>query len=221
MKGLLSSLNENSALCIIMIVIVNCLFKQAYVILWFKTAAKDTAMVFYYWVFPHHSLPFTIILDWGTQFVSYFWQALCEILGIKTQLSTAFHPQTDRQTERINFTIEMYLQMYVDFMQNDWVWWCSSAEFIYNNYLSEVTNCISFFVNSEQHLCMSTESFIVNTTLRDCEQAQQQVTLSFAIKMNLINDILQKQMTQTQTVYKKFANCCHDHVSVIKQEDII
>ena len=63
----------------------------------------------------------------------------------------------------------MYLQMYVDFMQNDWVWWCSSAEFIYNNYLSEVTNCISFFVNFEQHLYISTESFVVNIILRNYE----------------------------------------------------
>ena len=68
---------------------------------------------------------------------------------------------------------------------------------------------------------MSTEPFVVNTTLRDCEQAQQQVALSFATKMNLINDTLQKQMTQAQTVYEEFANCCHDHTSVIKQEDMI
>ena len=96
MKGLLLSLNENGALCFIMIVVVNWLSKQAHAIPWPKTAVKDTAMTFYYWVFPHHSLPFTIISDWGTQFVSYFWQALYEILGIKTQLSTAFHPQIDR-----------------------------------------------------------------------------------------------------------------------------
>ena len=169
-KGLPSSPNENGALCITIIVIVNCLSKQAHAIPWPKTAVKDTAMVFYYWVFPHHGLPFTIISDWGTQFVSYFWQALCEILGLKTQLFTAFHPQTDRQTEHTNFTIEMYLQMYVDFMQNDWAWWCPSAEFAYNNHLSEATNCTSFFINTEQHLCMSTEPFIVNTTLRDREQ---------------------------------------------------
>ena len=86
----------------------------------------------------------------------------------------------------------MYLQMYVDFMQNDWAQWCSSAEFAYNNHLSEVTNCTSFFANSEQHPCMSTEPFVVNTTLRDHEQAQQQVALSFATKMNLINDTLQE-----------------------------
>ena len=111
--------------------------------------------------------------------------------------------------------------MYIDFMQNDWVWWCSSAEFIYNNHLSEVTNCTSFFANSEQHFCMSIESFVVNTTLRNCEQAQQQFVLSFATKMNLINDTLWEQMTQTQTAYKEFANHFCNHTSVIKQGDII
>ena len=111
--------------------------------------------------------------------------------------------------------------MYVDFMQNDWAWWCPSAEFAYNNHLSEATNCTPFFANSEQHLCMSTEPFVVNTTLRDCEQAQQQVALSFATKMNLINDTLWEQMTQAQTAYEEFANHCRDHASVIKQGDMI
>ena len=108
-KGLLSSLNENGILCITMIVIVNCLSKQAHAISWSEITVKDTAMAFYYWVFPQRELSFSIISDWGTQFVSYFWQALCEILGIKTQLFTAYHPQTDEQTECINFIIEMYL----------------------------------------------------------------------------------------------------------------
>ena len=68
---------------------------------------------------------------------------------------------------------------------------------------------------------MSTEPFVVNTTLRDREQAQQQVALSFATKMDLINDTLWEQMTQAQTAYEEFANCHCDHASVIKQEDMV
>ena len=68
---------------------------------------------------------------------------------------------------------------------------------------------------------MGTEPFVVNTTLRDREQAQQQVALSFATKMDLINDTLQEQMTQAQTAYEEFANCHRDHASVIKQGDMI
>ena len=126
-------------------------------------------MAFYHCVFLHHGLPFTIVSDRGTQFVSYFWLALCDILGIKAQLFTAFHPETDGQTERTNATIEMYLRMYVDFMQNDWARWCPSAEFAYNNHLSEATNCTPFFANSGQHPHMGTEPFVVNTNLRDHE----------------------------------------------------
>ena len=166
-KGLLLSLNENDFLCITMIIIVNCLFKQAYTISWSKTTVKDTAMIFYYWVFSQHKLSFSIISDWDTQFVNYFWQALCEILEIKTQLFTAYHSQTDEQTKHINFIIEMYLQMYVDYIQNNWVRWCSSAEFAYNNHISEVIKCTLFFVNSEQHSHMNTESFVINITLRE------------------------------------------------------
>ena len=83
-EGLPPSSNENGIMCTTMIVTVNRLFKQAHAIPWSNTTAKDTAMAFYYWIFPQHSLPFTIISDRGTQFVSYFWQALCETLGIKT-----------------------------------------------------------------------------------------------------------------------------------------
>ena len=178
-------------------------------------------MAFYYRIFPQHGLPFTIISDRGTQFVSYFWQALCETLGIKTLLSTAFHPQTDGQTERTNATIEMYLRMYVDYMQNDWAQWCPSAEFAYNNHISEATKCTPFFANSGQHPRMGTEPFNVDITLRERDQAQQQIALNFAIKMNLINDTLRDQMTRAQTVYEEFANRRRDHTPVIKQGDMV
>ena len=200
---------------------MNCLFKQAHVILWSKITAKDTAMTFYHCVFLHHSLSFTIVSDWGTQFVSYFWLALCDILGIKAQLFTAFHPETDRQTERTNVTIEMYLRMYVNFMQNDWARWCSSAEFTYNNHLSEVTNCTSFLANSEQHSHMSTEPFIVNINLWDYEQAQQRMAQDFVTKMVLINNTLREQMTQAQTMYEEFSNHRRDHGLIIKEGDMV
>ena len=48
----------------------------------------------------HHGLPDSIINDRGAIFMSKFWSSLCYFLGIKRRLSTAFHPQTDRQTEQ-------------------------------------------------------------------------------------------------------------------------
>ena len=64
-KGLSSSPNENGILCITIIVIVDRLSKQAHAIPWSETTTKDTAMAFYYWVFPQHELPFSIISDRG------------------------------------------------------------------------------------------------------------------------------------------------------------
>ncbi|MBW0518925.1 hypothetical protein O181_058640 [Austropuccinia psidii MF-1] len=52
---------------------------------------------------------------------------------ISRDLSTAFHPETDGQTERVNQILEQYLCMYVSYHQDDWNTWLSLAEFAYNN----------------------------------------------------------------------------------------
>ncbi len=50
-----------------------------------------------------------------------FWAAFCYHLCINRRLSTAYHPQTDGQTERQNLTLEQYLRAYVNYMQDDLV----------------------------------------------------------------------------------------------------
>jgi hypothetical protein len=60
---------------------------------------KDLIRQFIVNVFSKHGLPLDITSDQGAVFVSSFWQELCQALGIKSNLSTAFHPQTDGQTE--------------------------------------------------------------------------------------------------------------------------
>ena len=67
----------------------------------------------------HHGFPDLIMSDRGSLFTSKFWSLLCYFLDIKRQLSTAFHPQTDGQTEQQNSTMEAYLQAFVNFEQND------------------------------------------------------------------------------------------------------
>ena len=81
----------------------------------------------------HHGLPNSIVTDQALLFTSKFWSLLCYFLGIKQRLSTTFCPQTGRQTERQNCTMEAYLQVFVNFEQNDWAWLFLIAEFAYNN----------------------------------------------------------------------------------------
>ena len=67
----------------------------------------------------HHSLPDFIITDWGFLFMSKIWFLLCYFLSIKRRLSTAFHPQTNGQTERQNSIMEAYLRAFINWEQND------------------------------------------------------------------------------------------------------
>jgi hypothetical protein len=80
------------------------------------------------------------------QFVARFSHALNHLLGIETALSTAYHPQTDGRTEKINQELEQYLQLYTNFMQDDWADWLATAEFVYNNCEHSATGHSPFFL---------------------------------------------------------------------------
>ena len=102
-------------------------------------------------VYTLHGLPSTIVSDRGTQFVSTLWRTLSTRLGVALKPSSAFHPQTNGQTERINAELEQYLHLYVDWAQDDWVDWLPLAEFAGNNAVSETTGASPFFANYGFH----------------------------------------------------------------------
>lgn len=111
------------------------------------TSAEQTAQMFLKHVWKHHGLPRSIVSDRGPQFVSGFWQALCQILQIKAKLSTAFHPETDGQTEAANKEMERYLRSYVNYQQDDWEPWLSMAEYAENAQISSSIGMTPFFAN--------------------------------------------------------------------------
>lgn len=95
--------------------------------------AADLAKQYQRYVFCDHGLPDDIVSDRGPTFASKFWRCLCDSLGIKTKLSTAYHPQTDGQTEIVNASVEIYLRAFVDHLQHDWVDWLPTAQFSHNS----------------------------------------------------------------------------------------
>ena len=103
----------------------------------------------------HHGLPDLIVTNRGSLFTLKFWSSLCYFLGIKRRLSTAFHPQTDGQTERQNSTIEAYLRAFVNFEQNDWARLFFMTEFAYNNAKNANTGHKPFELNGGYHPCIS------------------------------------------------------------------
>jgi len=82
-----------------------------------KMLAEDLARLFRDNVWKLHGLLESIISDRGPQFVVGLMEELNEMLGIKGKLSIVFHPQTDRQMERVNQKLEQYLRMFIDHRQ--------------------------------------------------------------------------------------------------------
>ena len=76
---------------------------------------------------------------------------LFSLIGIKQNPSTAFHPQTDGQTEWINQSVEQYLRIFINHHQNDWKDWLPLAEFALNDSVHSATGATPFYINTGQH----------------------------------------------------------------------
>jgi len=90
------------------------------------------AKIFIKHVITRHGIPERIISDRDRKFTSHFWEELCQALGVTRAMSTAYHPTTDGQTERMNQTLEQYLRLYVDNEQSNWSTLLPQAAFAYN-----------------------------------------------------------------------------------------
>jgi len=115
------------------------------------TSTTQVATLFIQHVFANHGMPSVLISDRDTRFTSHLWQELQQQLGTKHKLSTAFHPQTDGQTERVNRVLEEYLRHYISDVQTDWDQWLPLAEFAYNNSWHEAIGTTPFFMNYGRH----------------------------------------------------------------------
>src|SRR5579864_2064686 len=83
-------------------------------------------------VFPAYGLPDKIISDWDPRVTSDLFQDLCNILGIKQNISTVYHPQTDGQSERTNQTMEVVLHTLCDANAQDWAKWLPIVTYAMN-----------------------------------------------------------------------------------------
>ena len=129
-------------------VVVDRLTKMSHLVPCNKTTtAPEFAQMFLDYVIRLHGIPDSIVSDRGSIFTSQFWTALSKSLGLAKRLSTAFHPQTDGQTERTNQTVEQYLRIYCNYHQDNWSKLLSLAEFSYNNAQHASIGCSPFYAN--------------------------------------------------------------------------
>jgi transposase InsO family protein len=162
--------------------------------------AEEVARLYVKHVWKLHGLPTTVVSDRGPQFVALFWKHLTRRLRIKTLLSTAYHPETDGQTERLNAILEQYLRAYVAYLQDDWADWLPLAEFAANSARSESTKVSPFFANYGFHPRMGFEPVqpVHRPAARDAE--------GFARKMQNIIDFVRTEIKAAQARYEKHAD---------------
>ena len=95
--------------------------------------AEDIAELFKERVFPYTGIPMQLISDRDTQFTSSWFRELCHALVIMQNLSTAYHPQTDGQSERTNQMMEGLLRIFCNHQVSDWAEWLSVVQYIINS----------------------------------------------------------------------------------------
>ena len=95
-------------------------------------------------VFPHYGIPHRVISDRDPCFTSGFTRGLCQALGIQQNISTAYHPQTDGQSERANQSVEQYLRLFVNDQQDDWAHWLPLAQYTHNSWKNSSTKKAPF-----------------------------------------------------------------------------
>jgi len=188
-KGL-PQLKGYDAIC----VFVDRLPKQCHLIpCWTAITAEELADLFCDRVFRYHGLPDTIVSNRGLQFASHFGNHICACMKIDARLSTAFHPETDGQTERVNAIMEQHLRAYVSYLQDDWVDYLFLAEFAGNNLISDTTTLSPFYANLGYHPKCDLE-LDVQTDNHDEIQVQ-----TAAERLNIIHDVARSEMRYAQT----------------------
>lgn len=113
--------------------------------------APELAQIFLRDIYRLHGLPKKFLHDRGTQFMSRFFTRLCHGLGIQQLPSTAFHPQTDGQTERVNRVLEDLLRHFTNAEQTNWDTLLPMVEFAINNAKHASSGFTPFFLNYGLH----------------------------------------------------------------------
>jgi hypothetical protein len=108
--------------------------------------AEGVAELYLRYVFPRYGLPIKIVSDRDPRFTSKFMKELFRLIGAKANTSTAYHPRTDRQSERTNQFLGQFLRPWVNVQQDNWEPYLPIAEFAHNSWRNEMTRQSPFSI---------------------------------------------------------------------------
>jgi len=151
-------------------------------------------------------------LDRGPQFAAGLMKELNQMLGIKSKMSTVFHPQIDGQMERVNQELEQYLRMFIDYRQEQWPDWLGTAEFAYNNKAHLSTKTSPFKTNYGQDPRMGFE-------VR--KKGKYEGAEKFVVKIKEIQEEAKAALEKAQEEMKKYADRKRAEVDEYKVGDLV
>ena len=195
-------------------VVVDKLSKRAYFIPTTTTAtAPDTALLYFKHVSKNgHGIPEIIVSDRDSKFTSLFWKSLWSLLDTKLAMSTAFHPETDGQTERMNRTLEQMLRAYSNKQQDNWDELLPYCEMAYNNSKNVSTGYSPFFLNYGQDMSLPANLLINNDYSESAAIEPIVSTDGNAAVETILTDLrdtlitVQSNLTKAQAYQKKYAD---------------
>lgn len=147
-------------------------------------------------VFYKYDLPESIILDYRSTFISYLQRCYCAQYKVKNKISSTYHSETDGQSKFAVKQLKNYLRAYVNFVQNNQVFYLLNIQFFANNYISETTGIIPFFINYEFYPRSGAKSPGALIIYPEMEAADQII-----YRTKIVYKFLRSKMAQSQELY--------------------
>ena len=189
--------------------------------------AKDIALLYYRHVYTIAGIPRAIISDRDTRFDNKFWSELWKLLGTDLRMSTAYHPQTDGQTERVNKVLIEMLRTMVNSQHSDWSECLIACQVQYNNSKHSSTDLTPYYAVHGQEMNQPVDIMLPATTNNDSvnelinnlhnqlKLAEQRMAKSQAQQSYYAN--MHRRSVEYQVNDKVFVNT--EHINIMNQSN--
>jgi hypothetical protein len=187
----------SSGFTAILVVVCGLTKQRIFIPTYDMITSADLAHLFVLHIFSKHGVPSHVTSDRGSEFVLHFFRSLGKALDMKLHFTPGYHPEGDGHTERVNQTLEQYLQVYCDYQQDNWSELLPLAEFAYNNPPSATTGISPFFANKGYHL---------NLTVHPEQDLASSRARDFTVDFDQLHAALKEQIKSAQSRYQVSAD---------------
>ena len=167
--------------------------------------ADGMADIHYREIFRLHGIPTKVVSDRGPQFAARVMKTLYHKLGITHALTTAYHPQSNGQTERANQEVERHLRLFTNSRQDDWVKYLPTAEFVLNNrqhaahHMSPFEVMYGYRPDFTVPTGPPTKFPAVDSRLRDLQQARKEAEAALRMEKRSMKETFEKGKSTPHT----------------------